>query len=502
MWSVDHTLLNISDSKGGYEPSEFLGFDVTGLACGRLYKNNPSYSNTGGLRVGNTQFSPTNPRWDYTRVGNLSAEISIIDLTNYQDQDGAPTITPVLDFSKCYTPGYATGGRAGHISYSEFGGVALDNTTTGVAVMAFSNTGGQDSGYLLCSAVFNPGAILAGTSSLNDDVYYTYDLFAGQVYQTVWDGSGWIQTNIGAITGEHPAIHNHRINRNGEFIEVTRSGLCNGTCTSTYYNMTVGGTTLWRCSTCSGHEAQGYASMIGAGGLRTFLYGETDPTPVNISDIAPRRGDGFPYCRGSWVQPTLAFSNAPCQDPVTDSHISSDMDTDGTDTAGIGWVSTTVGGPRPPNIESGIGPWRNEVIIIDPTSGAIHREGHTFNSTMSLSFSLQNTIGVISADGCCFAVSTDWYGAFGKQDSTGTNACTSAVDYYRPSWIWGPDINVLPTSNNPGHYVYNTGAGGTGSSTKPTFNQTVGGTTTDGRVTWTNRGLPNCRGDVVIYNNR
>lgn len=49
--------------------------------------------------------------------------------------------------------------------------------------------------------------------------------------------------------------------------------------------------------------------------------------------------------------------------------------------------------------ESGIGLWRNEVTIIDPTTGAIHREGHTFNSTMSPLFTLQNAIGVISADG-------------------------------------------------------------------------------------------------------
>ena len=502
MWSIDHTLLNVGDSKAGYEPSQFFGFKVTGLACGRLFKNNPSYSNTGGLRVGEVQFSPTNPRWDYLHVSAFSPRVSIIDLTNYQDQAGSPTITPTLDFSNCYPPGYGTGGTAGHITWSEFGGVAGDDTPIAVAAMAFSNnTGGKDGGYLLCSAEFNPSGIIAGTSSLSNNIYYTYDLFAGQAYRTIWNGSAWNQENIGAITGEHAAIHNNRLNRNGRFIEVTRSGRCNGICTSTYYNMAVGGTTLWTCTTCSGHEAQGYVSMFGAGGSQKFAYGETDPLAVNISDIEPQSGV-LHYCEGIWTQPTLAFSNAPCKDPVTDSHIASDMDTNGTDTAGIGWVSTTVGGPRPPNVEVGIGPWRNEVTIIDPVSGAIHREGHSFNSTMSPFFTLQNAIGVISADGCCFAVPTDWYGGFGKQDNTRTDTCTTAVDYYRPNWSWKKNVNVLPTSNNPMHYVYNTGAGGIGSGTAPSLTQTVGGTTQDGGVKWTNKGPVDCRGDLVIYENR
>ncbi|HLX82595.1 MAG TPA: hypothetical protein VKR59_01770 [Terriglobales bacterium] len=502
MWSIDHVLLNIADSDAGYSPSQFLGFEVEGLACGRLYRNNAAYSRSGGLRVGSAMFSPTNSRWDYTRTENLSPRISIVDLTNYEDQTAEPAITRVLDFSHCYTPRYAKGGTGGQITYSEFGGVAEDDTATAVASMAFSNNiGGQGTGYLLCSAVFNPGGIMAGTASMHENIYYTYDLFAREAYRTAWNGKNWKQTKIGAIDGEHTGIHNNRINRNGQFIEVTRSGQCNGTCTSTYYNMSVGGTTLWTCATCSGHEAQGYSSMFGAGGAQTFLYGETNPVPVNISDIDTRSGV-FPFCVGSWVQPTLAFSNAPCKDPVTDSHISSEMDTNGDDSSGIGWVSTTVGGPRPPYVESGIGPWRNEVTIIDPSSGAIHREGHTFNSTTSSLFTLQNAIGVISADGCCFAVTTDWFGKFGRQDSTGSNACNSGVDYYRPGWTWAKRTNVLPVSNNPGNYVYGTGNGGTGSVGTPEFNQTVGGTTSDGSVTWTNLGPSNCRGDVVIYQNR
>jgi hypothetical protein len=499
MWSIDHVLLNVADSGGGYTPSQFLGFGVKGLACTSLYKNNPAYSGS-GLRMGTSQFSETNPRWDYTRVGKPSGLIAIVDLSTYRDQAAAPTITPVVDFTNCYTPGYATGGTAGQITYSEFGGVALDDTPTAVAVMAFSNnTGGQNSGYLLCSAVFNPMGILGGVSTIFENIYYTYDLYAGQLYMTAWDGGAWVQTSMGPIIGERPAIHNHRINRSGQFIEVTRSGQCNGTCTSTYYNMTVAGTTLWTCTTCSGHEAQGSEVMFGGGGSQAYAYGETNPTPIGISDINTHNGI-FPPCKGNWVQPDLSFSNAPCKDPVTDSHISSDTDTSGVDTGGIGWVSTTVGGPRPPNIEVGIGPWRNEVAIIDPTNGSIHREGHTFNSTSSSLFTLQNAIGVISADGCCFAVTSDWYGGFGN--SQGKNNCTYAGDYYRPSWTWGAKTNVLPTANNPGGYIYSTGNGGTGSSATPKFNQKVGGTTVDGSLTWTNVGLADCRGDVVIYENR
>ena len=177
MWSIDHVLLNVADSEAGYSPSQFFGFEVEGLACGRLYRNNAAYSGSGGLRVGSAMFSPTNARWDYTRTENFSARISIVDLTNYEDQTAEPVITRVLDFSHCYTPGYAKGGTGGRITYSEFGGVALDDTATAVASMAFSNNlGGQGTGYLLCSAVFNPDGIIAGIASLNENTYYTYDL--------------------------------------------------------------------------------------------------------------------------------------------------------------------------------------------------------------------------------------------------------------------------------------------------------------------------------------
>jgi hypothetical protein len=81
-------------------------------------------------------------------------------------------------------------------------------------------------------------------------------------------------------------------------------------CTSTYYNMTVAGNTLWTCTTCSGHEAQGYASMFGAGGSQKFPYGYIDPIPINISDINTQSGS-FPFCSGSWVQPALTFSMLP-----------------------------------------------------------------------------------------------------------------------------------------------------------------------------------------------
>jgi len=110
-------------------------------------------------------------------------------------------------------------------------------------------------------------------------------------------------------------------------------------------------------------------------------------------------------------------------------------------------------------------------------------------------------VGSESQTGKYFAFTSDWENTLGS--TNGTAACIPNGPTWQASTIYGP-TNILvinpATANNAGGYSYQaTTVGTSGTTTPATFNQTVGGTTTDGTVTWTNLGgPPNCRGDVFV----
>jgi hypothetical protein len=144
--------------------------------------------------------------------------------------------------------------------------------------------------------------------------------------------------------------------------------------------------------------------------------------------------------------------------------------------------------------------WTDEIIGVFP-SGNTLRFAHNFISKSNAQFSTNLGIGSISQSGKFFMQSSDWVGTLGS--TSGSSSCLWGYDWAANQTYPANFQYLSPDSGNTGGFVYQATAcsGGTCASgtTEPgAWNQTIGGTTTEGTITWTNEGLRNCRGDVFI----
>jgi hypothetical protein len=129
-----------------------------------------------------------------------------------------------------------------------------------------------------------------------------------------------------------------------------------------------------------------------------------------------------------------------------------------------------------------------------PAPGYNYRFAYEYNTAINPNFYVQNAITSCSQDGKYCAMTTDWQCSLGTTNGTSTSYCA-------PDWPASTAVAasafLWPRSDNGGGYVYQTSASCSTGSTEPSpFNQTVGGSTTDGGCTWTNIGV--YRGDVVV----
>jgi hypothetical protein len=147
--------------------------------------------------------------------------------------------------------------------------------------------------------------------------------------------------------------------------------------------------------------------------------------------------------------------------------------------------------------------WANEVIGFYPVLGNVMRFASTYATGGNLQdFSNAYSIGSISQDGRYYMWSSDWQYTLGApvgSGSAGTAACIPGVPRWASNTVYAAGAVIVPTSGNPAHDSYTTTGGGTSGTTQPSpWNQTAGGTTADNNITWTNTGVPNCRGDVFV----
>ncbi len=147
--------------------------------------------------------------------------------------------------------------------------------------------------------------------------------------------------------------------------------------------------------------------------------------------------------------------------------------------------------------------WANEVIGFYPVLGNVMRFASTYATGGNLSdFSNAYSIGSISQDGRYYMWSSDWQYTLGApvgSGSAGTAACIAGGPKWASNTVYAAGAVIVPTSGNPARYSYTATAGGTSGATQPAaWNQTIGGTTADNNITWTNTGVPNCRGDVFV----
>jgi hypothetical protein len=128
-----------------------------------------------------------------------------------------------------------------------------------------------------------------------------------------------------------------------------------------------------------------------------------------------------------------------------------------------------------------------------PAAGYNYRFAYEYNTALSPYFGTQNGITSCSQSGKYCLVSTDWQCGLGTTNGTATSMCA-------PDWPMSTAVAsgamLWPQTGNTGKYVYHASAGCTTGGSEPSpWNQTVGGTVTDGGCTWTNVGT--YRGDVI-----
>lgn len=135
----------------------------------------------------------------------------------------------------------------------------------------------------------------------------------------------------------------------------------------------------------------------------------------------------------------------------------------------------------------------------------VAREGHTHATGTNPAFNTQYGVGAFAQNGAVYGDSTDYACQFGSITG-GTLYCGFP---WSTSFAYGAGAMIVPTwpstfkASNPGGFAYTTSGACTSGTKQPTlFNQTPGGTTTEATGTpcvWTNVGVANGRGDVVLY---
>ena len=366
LWNTDSTLFIVQDTGAGGVP---FTFNPSTFQAARLYTSN--FPATNGMKL------PDGGIWSRVNSQLLyafpNAAIAKYDFTN---RTTPPSMQTVFDFTTgthCLPSGYTP-------IWKTMGGVSGDDS---VIAMAYSNTGGQETGVNVVA--YKAGS---GCSALNTAT--------GQVTGD-WGASGTVNSP------DRFTIHNLKMSRDGNWLIIT-SNVCNsGTCAVNPYFWQIGTTNLENCGqggSCGGHYTEGYTHWINNYGspwasqqIRAF----SDPTVVGVvSQNYPSTSDWNMDQHQSWnnVQPgdSLPF------------------------------FSTTASTVTPFTV-----PWANEVIAIAADgSGKTWRFAHNFITNRSPNFSTTWGIGTVSQDGRFFIFSSDWMGKLGSE--SGATTCTLGSD--------------------------------------------------------------------------
>jgi len=461
LWNCNDTMMTVDDTGGRSFPVNF-----TGTSISAMYASNPTYSGFGGFFYTTAGFwghNCSNPPAVLYNLGNgqsgtasgMGTQLGHWDFTN---QTMVPTFTLDFDFSSsanCLGSGFTT-------TWTTNGGSDQTDTDYG---FGFSNNGGQGAAGAIYVAVWRRGS---GCRVLN---------LSTQTVTGDWGPTGAVTGGGGCAGG---LLHNVKLFKaggaNGAII-VDYAAPCGSPSQAAYvwqYNGLNFGALC--TSECSGHWTEGLTTWANNAGNNVPNYWEVRPyaAPGSPTGITP-------------ADPTAGYP------PNTDWH--------------AGWNTLNDANPflastyttKGQAITSG---WQNEVIGVSPSGTASPwRFAHTFNTGINANFSVEIAVGSESQTGKYFAFTSDWENTLGS--TNGTAACIPNGPTWQASTIYGP-TNILvinpATANNAGGYSYQaTTVGTSGTTTPATFNQTVGGTTTDGTVTWTNLGgPPNCRGDVFV----
>jgi hypothetical protein len=475
-FNTNDTILYVQQHGGLGVP---LLFDSTSLQCSRMYPDNPAYSATGGLTIAGSgvDFSYSNPNWLYVwnSVGG-AAQIYLYDFSNYSSS-GSPAVTLIADFIADNGEGFT--GTPGNCLPSNFvsdwtghDGPSNDDTVFTAAYSA----GDQDTGFYVVAWKVGSGCRVYNTST---------GTISGD-----WGPTGPVSVYLGnSTTPDSPTdefyVHAIFANLTGAYALISEGPCVAG---NTSCLATVGTTPyIWQIATASVGKISVMVGGEFAFGWNDYL--NRDNSPVGQYALRPFTALGSPRAVINTLPPGFVAGIAGNPSWVNDN--SAD---------GLPFFDSLNYAPR--YNTSFPAAWTDEIIGVFP-DGSTLRFAHNFISKSNPQFSTNYGIGSISQSGKFFMQSSDWVGTLGS--TTGSSSCLWGYDW-QASQTYPANFQYLspyPISANAGGYVYQatscSGGTCTSGNTEPsTWNQTPGGTTTDGTITWTNEGQQNCRGDVFI----
>jgi hypothetical protein len=473
-FNKDDTILYVQEKGATGFP---LLFNPASLQCSRMYPDNPAYASRGGLTIlgVGADFSYSNPNWLYVWDSiDGAAKIYRYDFSNYTSS-GAPVITLIADFIADTGDGFT--GTPGNCLPTNFvsnwvghDGPSADDTSF---TAAFSS-GLQNTGFYVVDWKVGSGCRVYNTST---------GMITGD-----WGPLGPVSVFDGnSTTPDSPTdlyyVHAIFQNIGGGYAIIVNGGCVanNASCLSTVGAIPY----FWDIATTNVSKASG-----NVGGEFAFGW-----------DNIVNRNDGPPgqFALRSFAapgSPTLVIGTLPPNLPLGLSDYPSWVNDDASDSLPFFnsydyplYYNT----PFP-------SAWVNEISGVFPVDGSTLRFAHNFMTKTNPQFSTNYGIGSVSQSGRFFMQSSDWLGTLGS--TSGAPQCLWGYDWQANQTYPANFQYLAPQLGNDGQYAYQasscTGACASGATEPATWNQTVGGTTLDGTITWTNAGAQNCRGDVFI----
>jgi len=372
VWNTNDTMFEVTSTVG---TTYVLGWDPEHLTVSRPFSN--LYPARGGLSFPFTglQWSRMNPNWIY---GVRNTRLLKFDLT---DRSKAPVAQVVFDFAaakNCLPTGFTS------TWHSAMNVGAADQTFS----IAFSNSGGQETGIYV--AVYKVGS---GCSLLNTAT--------GKVT------GNWGQVGIINVPYRF-TLHNISGSRNNSQLLLSHNK-CTSiiSCPPRPYFWRAGTTSIQICPVgglCTGHWVDGFTHWINNDG---------DPV-LGASHIRPYTQ----VTKISLITPLIDMSQVAVP---FDQHMSWNNNK-GTDTVPYYSISASIteaGAPIFPFPAA----WYDEGLIFPFDGSGVRREHHTFTSGRNQRFNAKWAIGQISQTGRFSIFTSDWMNTLGCENGS-SGPCT------------------------------------------------------------------------------
>ncbi len=317
----------------------------------------------------------------------------------------------------------------------------------------------------------------AGQGSSGDIYVYAWNRTTGCTYWNTSSGQVFLNgTLLGTITlADRFTLHNVKMGKGGTWMKVSES-TCLSSCTTgqtnLYWQIGTTNVTVATSANSCGHTAIGFNSWINKCNGVTNLNGLFKSTTV-----APNTNMSLPN-----VYPTTSFGN----------------------NAHLNWAADNASDTNPffAMFEAAAftpaSAFDNELLAVATDgSGVVWRFAHTYVSMIN---SQAFVPGAGSQDGKYLLWTTDWDQMLGCSNGTSVGCSTSQPDW-AASHAYGAGAIVTPLVGNVGvsgfGYSYQVSSACTSGTTEPApWNQSIGGTSSDGGCSWTNLGTG--RTDVFL----